>query len=493
MVISRKALIITVLGMHRSGTSFIAQVLAKCGVYLGPEEELFPPHSIDNSDGYWENTRFVEINEDILAHTGNSWRLPPESLSDNWFKDEDYSVVRDRAKDIIHLFEDHDAWGWKDPRTSITYDFWRDLLPDLKCIISVRNPLEVALSLGKGYEDRDLDIVSALHLWVAYYEHILSHVDMHECVVTNYDVYLYDPVSEISRVLEGLAINISLESIETLSKAFKKQLHRNAIDLSTVHSLGLPIDLVDKVTLLYETLNNHAGSVYAKMKHDTEYQRQIQEHSLSDMARGIFSQSKQLIDYFHLIRSLRQDIEDLQLHIGEQKQERESKEELLQEQEHMLNSLNSQIESLSAQLYQNSQQLQIEHSLMMQYAQMIEEKHLHITQQMRMIEDLRFYIERQESVIEESRSKVVILEARAQSAQSELVHRDTEIQSLQRDTNEQQHYIEQCNQELAILQSSMIEIQYSFAVRVIANVLWKIQHVLLPWRHRKKSIDDGHA
>ena len=65
-----------VIGMHRSGTSLVANLLGAGGVYLGEPKELMPA-SVDNRRGYWENLRFVEMNDRILRDVGASWDLPP--------------------------------------------------------------------------------------------------------------------------------------------------------------------------------------------------------------------------------------------------------------------------------------------------------------------------------------------------------------------------------------------------------------------------------
>ena len=56
-------------------------------------------------------------------------------------------------------------WGWKDPRTTILLPFWQMLIPNLRFVIGVRNPLEVARSLRK----RDgMSIGAGAYLWYRY-------------------------------------------------------------------------------------------------------------------------------------------------------------------------------------------------------------------------------------------------------------------------------------------------------------------------------------
>ena len=55
-----EAVITSVIGMHRSGTSLLASMLAMCGIYPGPEEKLMQSTvKDDNPYGYWEYLPFV--------------------------------------------------------------------------------------------------------------------------------------------------------------------------------------------------------------------------------------------------------------------------------------------------------------------------------------------------------------------------------------------------------------------------------------------------
>src|SRR6185436_9852180 len=72
-------IVICVAGMPRSGTSLVTQLLHRCGLNIGPPEQLMPA-SINNTDGYWENLRFVRLNERLLAASGGTWFAPPATL-----------------------------------------------------------------------------------------------------------------------------------------------------------------------------------------------------------------------------------------------------------------------------------------------------------------------------------------------------------------------------------------------------------------------------
>ena len=140
---------VCILGMHRSGTSMVTRLLNLCSLYLGPNDEMNPPEAQDNPAGYWENLRFLHLNEEILALLGGSWDHPPE-VETAWWKQSQFDALRQRATALIAEFEQHAPWGWKDPRTCLTLPFWLDVVPDLKFVFCLRNPLEIVYSLSRG-------------------------------------------------------------------------------------------------------------------------------------------------------------------------------------------------------------------------------------------------------------------------------------------------------------------------------------------------------
>ena len=52
---------VLITGMHRSGTSLVARLLAECGCFIGQPEDLMPPKP-DNPEGFWELLAAFDIN-----------------------------------------------------------------------------------------------------------------------------------------------------------------------------------------------------------------------------------------------------------------------------------------------------------------------------------------------------------------------------------------------------------------------------------------------
>src|SRR4051794_6148952 len=104
---------ICITGMHRSGTSMVARLLHASGLHLGAESDLMAPQP-DNPDGFCEHLKFLAINEDRLNGQGGGWDYPPapEFLA----YEGACGLLRHRAEALVHEFEGHEPWGWKDPR-----------------------------------------------------------------------------------------------------------------------------------------------------------------------------------------------------------------------------------------------------------------------------------------------------------------------------------------------------------------------------------------
>jgi len=134
---------VVVLGMHRSGTSMLAGVLDKLGVYMGGRY-VGADHS--NPMGHFEDVEFSLINRGILKDAGGAWDKPPSH-------DAILSVADKYAHVIGHMVRcrdnDHALWGWKDPRTALTADLWAPHLSDPLYLWILRDTTAVARSLNR--------------------------------------------------------------------------------------------------------------------------------------------------------------------------------------------------------------------------------------------------------------------------------------------------------------------------------------------------------
>jgi hypothetical protein len=136
----REKTIVAVLGMHRSGTSAVAGMLADHGLEFGAVRE----RNRFNPRGNREIPELNELHEEVLERSGGSWWNPP-------------AEVRVRPADLrrrnrILASIPGEAIAVKDPRMLVCPDLWRDL--ELRPIGVIRNPVAVTRSLAHRARER---------------------------------------------------------------------------------------------------------------------------------------------------------------------------------------------------------------------------------------------------------------------------------------------------------------------------------------------------
>jgi len=178
----------------------VTRLLHRCGLELGPESDLMPPQA-DNPEGFWEHLGFVALNEELLNELGGAWDLPPKA--DENFTHARLDPLRMKARMLIEGFDSVRVWGWKDPRNSLTLPFWQDLLPGLKTLIVVRNPLEVAYSMR---ERNGTSYSLGLRLWEIYNRRLIETANQQQRLVTHYDLFFGDAQTELRRIAEFIGL-----------------------------------------------------------------------------------------------------------------------------------------------------------------------------------------------------------------------------------------------------------------------------------------------
>lgn len=152
---------VMVLGMHRSGTSFLTGSLQQAGLELG-KHSAWNPH---NLKGNRENQDIVAFHDQVLAARGGAWDRPP-SAAIVWD-----AVEARQAQALIAEYKGVERWGFKDPRALLMVDAWLGLLPELRFVGIFRHPVAVARSLAaRGAMPQQ----QSFALWAAYNRHLLA-------------------------------------------------------------------------------------------------------------------------------------------------------------------------------------------------------------------------------------------------------------------------------------------------------------------------------
>lgn len=249
--------VVCIAGMHRSGTSMVARVLNLCGLFLGEESDLLPAW-LDNQEGYWENMHFLNINEKILFTIRGGWDFPP-NVKPGWENSHQLDQYRREAQQLIKSMEPHPLWGWKDPRNSLTLPFWQQLIPDLKVIVCLRDPHEIAMSLSRRGSSSE---IFSMHLWQIYYQQVIGNVKQLKWIITHYDAFLYDGKAELRRLLAFLNLAADDQQIDEAIRAINPTLKHNKSTLANPASLNNYVE----TKKFYAALCRKSGPVFQHAK-----------------------------------------------------------------------------------------------------------------------------------------------------------------------------------------------------------------------------------
>jgi hypothetical protein len=244
---------VCVLGMHRSGTSLVAGLMRHLGIDLGPDDALLPPDS-NNPSGYFELTELVHLNNEILAHYGGSWDELPE-LPRGWEDSDELAQIRDRARRLLsRRFAASPQWGWKDPRTCVTLPFWQGLVPGLRYVICVRNPVDVAHSL-RAREGEERELAEHALDWLRHTASALAYTAGRPRVVVHYERFFEDAEHEVRRLAAFVGCEDRLDDPETASRIRgfinPTLVHTRSASSATADHPAMPFD----VAALYLALN----------------------------------------------------------------------------------------------------------------------------------------------------------------------------------------------------------------------------------------------
>lgn len=133
-------MIYVVLGMHKSGTTLLANILHHSGVNM--LENLEARISYDKGN-YYEREATQAFNREILkAKPFIDGYLPLDLPAPDEIEMSEDLRLRMR-KFIQNCNEIYQNWGFKDPRTCLTYPAWASVLPEHKIISIYRSPNEI--------------------------------------------------------------------------------------------------------------------------------------------------------------------------------------------------------------------------------------------------------------------------------------------------------------------------------------------------------------
>ena len=247
---------IIVLGVERSGTSVVAEMVHRWGAYAGSSEKL---HSADihAPRGYWE---FLPL-WDLLAELGEF------DAGATWW-DRDFQqrvkkkatdpVLRKKATDLMAEMDKGDPWFWKDPALSHFLPFWKQIWGDAIYIITVRNPFDTAVSWQKFIMPPNLKArISFVAMNLLRWQHIMTQIlqhteDAQHRLFLGYEDIMRQPHAQAERLACFLNSEFGkrVSPIQGMVDAVEPELWRN--------DCGMPFEQVPEATVEQKALYTFA-------------------------------------------------------------------------------------------------------------------------------------------------------------------------------------------------------------------------------------------
>ena len=171
--------IFVVLGMHKSGTTLVSDILHSSGIPM--VEEKSAGNYDEGNKMERHSTRM--LNMDLLQENGVESLRMIRGLDASSVTAAHRETARSLCREAAEAASES-SWGFKDPRTLLTFDFWMEVLENPRLIGIFRDPLEVfqhyVRRAGRRWISRDpAYLPDALHAWCAYNQRLLKLKQMY--------------------------------------------------------------------------------------------------------------------------------------------------------------------------------------------------------------------------------------------------------------------------------------------------------------------------
>jgi hypothetical protein len=197
---------IIIAGMHRSGTSLTTSILQQAGVFIG--DQLLGT-AVSNPKGHFEDRDFLMLHIDALVAQGLS--------SEGWVTAGQLAVPEQlwsRAQELCDRRQQaHALWGWKEPRTTLFLDFWKQRLPQAKVVLPYRSPWAVIDSLfTRGDAAFTHNPNFAIAVWLTYNRAVLEFYQQYpdDCFLFHCDVLKTDEAGFIEKLRHKFAVPLTV-------------------------------------------------------------------------------------------------------------------------------------------------------------------------------------------------------------------------------------------------------------------------------------------
>ena len=201
-------MIIIICGMHRSGTSALAGLLHSNGIIMGEEKNFIPKPKKQNSKGFFENYRFRLFNDELLAYNNYKAKSFNPIIPQIIPSIKSYEV----AQKLINEYNNkYNIWGFKDPRTCLTLNFWLLAMGsiDKKIIVNYRNFDSISKSLWSRKNRGDIKkFIKLCEVYYSRVEKVLKNFSHVPIINLDFDNLCNNTEKEAERLFKFLEHDI---------------------------------------------------------------------------------------------------------------------------------------------------------------------------------------------------------------------------------------------------------------------------------------------
>lgn len=234
---------VLVVGMHNSGTSVLAEILSRHGLFLGVDADHHENRFFRNevNEGLvlgggdrWARLPLMEV-EEVLAHTA----AVREHLERHW---------RERYRACG--WDGISPWGFKDPRTCVLLPLYLEIFPRARVLHIVRDPDDVAASLAHRRK-RGVGVLRDADHWrrlaLAYTERVRECAARHPqpFLEISYEALCTQPTVVLARVFDF----VGLPFTEAARVYARERLDPSRIGSARRGALGWRLEAIKKAIL----------------------------------------------------------------------------------------------------------------------------------------------------------------------------------------------------------------------------------------------------
>lgn len=208
---------VIIVGLPRSGTSFLTGLVVRMGFDPGPKSSLRAADEL-NPYGYYENSPLMKIDHQLLKKFNGNVMNPP-NLPENWI-----NKCADERLEIKRIVQEEGIEIYKGNMLIILADLYYDLFPNAKWIFISRKPEEIVRSMMDADNLHQHDNDYLFNLTSCWSQSWYKTKASKQCLNIKYEDFFYDSQKTIEQVAKYLEKELSQERLNTCMNFFKPNL-----------------------------------------------------------------------------------------------------------------------------------------------------------------------------------------------------------------------------------------------------------------------------